>query len=125
MARQQKNYLLTLTAERDFRNAKAWSLSRWGKESTKLYFIDLHNCAKRIASQAALSATTIKLDSTPELHTHPIREHYLVYIITGAKQMIIIALIRQTRDVPALLKCSSYQVQRQLKEIRNKLRSST
>ena len=40
MAKKAKHYRLTLTAEKDFQEAKAWSLSRWGEELTKKYFKD-------------------------------------------------------------------------------------
>lgn len=35
MAKKAKYYQLTVTAEKDFQEAKAWSLSRWGKEQKK------------------------------------------------------------------------------------------
>jgi len=48
-ARKRRSYILTETAERDFRLARQWSMRRWGKELTKQYFLDLHDCAENLA----------------------------------------------------------------------------
>jgi plasmid stabilization system protein ParE len=113
-AGKRKHYILTATAERDFREAKRWSLSRWGKELTQQYFADLHESAKRIAQS---HSTTLQIADTRKLGIYPVREHYLVYVPIGKSTIVIVALIRQTRDVPAILKANGFQVQRQLKEI--------
>jgi len=46
------HYILTEIVEHDFRAAKQWSLSRWGRELTKQYFIDLQNAAEYIAKNS-------------------------------------------------------------------------
>ena len=58
---------------------------------------------------------------TRELGIHPVREHYLVYVPISKNSIAIVALIRQTRDVPAILKAHGFKIQRQLKEIFEKL----
>lgn len=67
MSRRRKTYVLTETAARDFKAARAWSLSR-----------------------------------------------YLVYVPLGKKQIAIVALIRQTRDVPTILQENGFLIRRAL-----------
>jgi plasmid stabilization system protein ParE len=118
MPGKRRHYILTASAERDFREARRWSLSRWGKELTKQYFTELHESAERIAkSHSAMP----RLTDTSELGIHPVREHYLVYVPISKNSIVIVALIRQTRDVPAILKANGFKIQRQLKEIFKKL----
>lgn len=121
MSGKTRHYILTETAERDFREARQWSLSRWGSELTKQYFTDLHQGAEALASRSAAP----KLTDACELGIHPIREHYLVYVPVSKNRIVVVALIRQTRDVPAILKANSFRVQQQLKEIFGKLKQGT
>ncbi len=121
MAGKRRHYILTETAERDFREARQWSLIRWGKELTKQYFTDLHESAESLARNHKRVASMEHVAGTPELSIHPIREHYLVYAPISSNCIVIVSLIRQTRDVPAILNSSSFIIQRQLKEIFEKL----
>lgn len=93
-------------------------MSRWGKELTEQYFADLHESAEGIAQSHSM---TLQIADTGALGIHPVREHYLVYVPIGKKNVVIVALIRQTRDVPAILKANGFQIQRQLKEIYERL----
>ena len=115
---KRRHYILTATAARDFREAKRWSLSRWGKELTEQYFADLHESAESIAQSQSM---TLQIADTSELGIYPVREHYLVYVPIGKNNIVIVALIRQTRDVPAILKANGFQIQRQLKAIFERL----
>ena len=117
MAGKRRRYILTETAEQDFREAWGWSLSRWGRELTKQYFTDLHQCAERIARNSARFAPMEHVPNTAELSVYPIREHYLVYVPIREKRIAIVALIRQTRDVPAILNANGFVIRRQLKKI--------
>ncbi len=121
MAGMRRNYILTETAERDFRAARQWSLSRWGKELTRQYFTDLHECAESIAQNPEQFSSIEDVSYTAELNVYPIREHYPVYVPLRDKRIAIVALIRQTRDVPAILNANGFMIQRQLKEVLAKL----
>ena len=60
------------------------------------------------------------MDQVPaeiELKIYPVREHYLVYVPINSNCIAIVALIRQTRDVPAILNANSFMINRQLREI--------
>ena len=116
-ARKQRRYILTETAERDFREARRWSLSRWGKALTKQYFSDLHGCAENLVQNPRQSVSVEQAGNFPELKICPVREHYLVYVPIKTDRIAIMALIRQTRDVPAILNANSFLIRGQLKEI--------
>ena len=112
-----RRYLLTETAERDFREARRWSLARWGPELTRQYFADLHAGAQDTAKNYRTLARKDHLTVTSGLGIRAVREHYLVYVPIGKRNIVIVALIRQTRDVPAILKANSFVIRRQLDEI--------
>lgn len=62
-------------------------------------------------------ATAVK-----KLGVYPVREHYLVYLPMGDSRIVVVALIRQTRDVPAIINANGFIIQRQLKAIFAKLK---
>ena len=121
MAGKPRHYILTETAERDFREARQWSLSRCGKELTRQYFTDLYESAASIARNHQSPASMEHVAGISGLRVHAIREHYLVYVPISSNCIAIVSLIRQTRDVPAILKNNGVIVQRQLKEIFQKM----
>lgn len=121
MPKRKRHYILTATAEQDFQEASQWSRSRWGTEQTRQYFADLHEGAEWIARNHQSLPERVELTGTSGLGVHPVREHYILYVPIGKHQIVIVALIRQTRDVPAILAANGYLFRRQLKEIFNKL----
>lgn len=120
----KKHYLLTLTAENDFRQTRKWSKKRWGAALTQKYFSDLHDGAEYIAKNYHPHPTDKKLTETYGIGVYPIREHYMVYFPIVQDLIVIVALIRQTCDVPAILKANHYLIQRELKEIKRTISNS-
>jgi len=119
MARS-KYYRLTETAEQDFSEAKRWSLARWGKDLTKEYFTDLHEGANYIATHLSSMQKRDDLTGDTGLCIHAVREHYIVYIPSGKQEIIIVALIRQGRNIIRALKGNSYKIKREIQELTNK-----
>lgn len=119
----RKHYTLTLQAEENLRQAKSWSLSRWGKALTRQYFADLHEGAEYIAANYSSLGQRDELAETTGLCVYPVREHYIVYMPVAKKHIVIVAFIRQGRDVPAILLRNSYRILRELKEIRARMDS--
>lgn len=115
----KRAYILTKTAEADFREARDWSLKRWGKSITTQYFKDLHDGAENIAQHHFSLPGSYELSASTELLIWPIREHYVVYLPIKEKKIIIVALIRQTRDVPSILGENCFLIERELKEIKD------
>ena len=116
-----KHYTLTALAAADLRAAKKWSLSRWGKNLTQQYFADLHNAAEYIAHNHATLNEQECLTVNTDLAIHPVREHYIIYVPVAEDHIVIVAFIRQSRDVPAILQKAGYMIQRELKEIQHQL----
>ena len=116
MARQ-RHYTLTETAAEDFRAARAWSLVRWGKALTKQYFHDLHEGAEFVALNHRSLHDRNDLTGDTGLGIHAVREHFLVYVPMAENSIVVVALIRQVRDVPAILKKSAFRIRRELRDI--------
>jgi plasmid stabilization system protein ParE len=118
MAGSKQYYVLTQTAEHDFRQARIWSRKRWGAELTRAYFQDLHEGAQYVAQNWRALPSKTYITGETELGIYAVREHYVVFVPVPAKDMVIIvALIRQTRDVPAILKSNSFSIKRALQRI--------
>lgn len=114
----RKPYILTLRAERDLREARAWSRARWGKPLTHRYFDDLHKAAQYVAqNHDALSERSELAGGTP-LHIYPVREHYLIYEPLSGESVAIVAVIRQGRDIPTILQKWKGSIRRELADIR-------
>lgn len=110
-------YILTQTAELDFRETRRWSLKRWGKSATRKYFEDLHEGAETIVENHFALIRSRNLTNSEELLVWPVREHYTIYLPIQNGQIIIVALIRQTRDVPNILRENYYMIERELKSM--------
>lgn len=123
MPPRRRSYLLTETATRDFKIARAWSLSRWGKERTRSYFERLHDAAEYVAGNQSAIQKREDLAGSTGLDVYPVGEHYLVYVPFGKGRIAIVALIRQTRDVPTILQANAFHIRRALKALPKSMRS--
>jgi plasmid stabilization system protein ParE len=114
--KRRRSYVLTETAARDFREARRWSKARWGDRTTRSYFQKLHNGAEYIAAHQTVISHRDELTEDTNLEVCPVGEHFLVSVSLDKTQIAIVALIRQIRDVPALLQANRFQIQRALNE---------
>lgn len=121
--RVKRRYVLTKRAAADLREARAWSRVRWGEELTRQYFDDLHEGAQFIAANQNALRERRDLAGGTALLVYPIREHYLVYETLGERFIAIVAVIRQGRDLPAILQKWAVPIRRELVEIRAKIAS--
>jgi plasmid stabilization system protein ParE len=113
----ERSYVLTETAVADFKAARDWSMKRWGKALTISYFQSLHDAAEALAKNQFALPSSAKITACSELLVWPVREHYLVYTPAQNQKIIIVSLIRQTRDVPAILAENRFFIERALKKI--------
>jgi plasmid stabilization system protein ParE len=120
---RRKRYILTNRAAIDLREARAWSRARWGKALTNRYFDDLHKGAQYIAERHASLGGRHDLAGGTALLLHPVREHYLVYEPLNDQFVVIVAVIRQRRDIPAILQKWAEPIRRELTEIRAAIES--
>jgi len=114
-------YVLTARAAQDLREARAWSLARWGKPLTDQYFADLHAGAQLISDNHASLRKRDELAAGTGLFLYPVREHYIVYEPIDANCTVIVAVIRQGRDVPSILRKWGLQIRTELAEIRARI----
>ena len=120
---RRRSYVLTARAAADLSEARAWSRARWDKELTNRYFEDLHEGATYIAENHASFRDRQELAGGTALLLYPVREHYIVYEPLGARCIAIVAVIRQGRDIPAILQKWAEPIRRELIEIRDKIES--
>jgi plasmid stabilization system protein ParE len=118
---RRKSYVLTARAAADLRDARVWSRARWGKELTNRYFEDLHEGAQYIAENHASFRDRQELAGGTALLLYPVREHYIVYEPLALRFIAIVAVIRQGRDIPAILQKWAAPIRRELIEIRGKI----
>lgn len=118
---RRKSYVLTARAAADLSEARVWSRARWGKELTNRYFEDLHEGAQYIAENHAYFRDRQELAGGTALLLYPVREHYIVYEPLGPRFIAIVAVIRQGRDIPAILQKWAAPIRRELTEIRGKI----
>jgi plasmid stabilization system protein ParE len=117
----QAFYVLTLRAEADLRAAQAWSRARWGPKLTDRYFEDLHEGAQYVGQNQASLRSRHDLAGGTALFLYPVREHYLVYEPLAPRLVAIVAVIRQARDIPTLLRKWAAPIRRELAEIRARI----
>lgn len=118
---RRKSYVLTARAAADLHEARAWSRARWGQELTNRYFQDLHEAAQHIAEHHASFRDRHELAGGTSLLLYPVREHYLVYEPLAPGIIAIVAVIRQGRDIPAILQKWAAPIRKELLEIRGKI----
>jgi plasmid stabilization system protein ParE len=114
-------YVLTARAAVDLREAPAWSRARCGKELTNRYFDDLHEGAQFIAENHTALRGRQELSGGTSLLAYPVREHYIVYEPLAERFIAVVAVIRQGRDIPAILQKWSAPICRELIEIRARI----
>jgi len=55
------------------------------------------------------------------LSVHPVREHYLVYLPVAEQHIVIVAVVRQSRDVPKILGRAEFMIRREVMGIREEI----
>jgi len=115
---RRARYVLTARAAADLREARAWSRAKWGKELTSRYFDDLHAGAQFIADSQSALRRRQELSGGTSLLAYPVREHYIVYEPLAEGFIAVVCVIRQERDIPAILQKWSVPIRRELIEIR-------
>ena len=116
------SYVLTARAAADLKEARAWSRARWGKDLTAKYFDELHEAAQFIAENHESLRRRQEFGGGLALLLHPVREHYIVYEPLGEKLIAVVAVIRQGRDIAAILQKWAMPIRRELLEIRARVR---
>lgn len=117
MARKERGYVLSPTARNHLREAKRWSLERWGRKLTEAYFSDLDASARKIAANYNSLPSRIDLTGDAILHAYPAREHVLIYVPLETGQIAIVAVIRQGRDLPRVFAQYRFTIRKELEAL--------
>ena len=120
---RKRAYLLTPTARRHLREAKAWSMARWGEKLTEEYFVAIHEAANDLAKNYKTYRPRGELAGGTGLLLYPVREHYLVYEPLAKNKIVIVAVLRQGRDIPGILSKGKHILSRELISLRKKLQA--
>jgi len=102
----------------------SWSLARWGGALTDSYLDHLHEGMEWIAKNQKKVSARNDLTAGTGLSVYPIREHYVVFLPVEKEHVIIVAFLRQGRDVAAILSKNGVRFARELKEIAQKMGKS-
>lgn len=93
-------------------------MARWGEKQTRAYFADLHKGANDLARNYAKYPRREELSGGTGLRLYLVREHYLVFEPLGKDKIAIVAVIRQSRDIPAVLRKGKHVIARELSVLR-------
>jgi plasmid stabilization system protein ParE len=113
---------LTARAEADLREARTWSRVRWGAELTSRYFQDLHDGTEHTAGDHGSQRNRHDLAGGTSLRVYPIREHYIVYEPLTEGFIATVAVIRQGRDLPAILQKWAAPIRQEQLQIRRRIK---
>lgn len=111
------NYVLSPTARNQLREAKRWSLERWGPELTQVYFSELDAAACKLAINHNSLPSRTDLTGDALLHAYRVREHFLIYVPIDKGRIAIVAVIRQGRNLPEIIARYRYTIARELAKL--------
>jgi len=67
------------------------------------------------------SGTRSELSGGTGLSLYPVNKHYIAFIPIGEASIAVAAIIRQSRDIPAILQKDSASIRRDLQEINDRI----
>lgn len=85
---------------------------------TRKYFEDLDAAASTLADNPTRYTSREELSGSTGLLLHPVREHFFVYEFLKDGRLVIVAVIRQGRDVSSILRRGAYVIRRELDQLR-------
>lgn len=120
---KSSRYTLTKSAEADLDEIYARSLAQFGRAQTNLFMADFKRAAEFAADHIGKLPTRTHLVGESGLSLYPVNNHYLAYRPVGNNHIVIIAIFRQARDIPALITAEAEKFQKDFLEIEQKIRN--
>lgn len=117
-------YRLTTGAAQDIREIADWSLERWGRDRTVRYLTEMHERLLFLAANFKMfesNTTHGDLSGGSGLHLYPVNKHYVVFLPLGEQSIAVAAVIRQGRDIPAILQKDGFAFRRDVQDIKDKI----
>lgn len=112
-----RHHTLTQRAERDLAELAEWSRARWGDDLTNRYLDDIYEASERLGESPRMFSSRSELATGSGLLVYPVREHYIVGYPIKDDHLIIVAYLRQGRDVSAILRKHAARIARELADV--------
>jgi plasmid stabilization system protein ParE len=87
---------------------------------SNVYFHDLHEATQELAEHPNRFQSREELDGGTGIKLHAVRQHILAYERVNAHTVAIVAVLRQDRDIPNILRKGAYMISRELKALRDR-----
>jgi plasmid stabilization system protein ParE len=100
---KSSKYTLTMRAEVDLDEFYEKSLEQYGPIQTNKFLADLKKAAEFVADNIGKAPTRAHLVGESGLSLYPVNNHFIAYRPVTVDHIVIIAIIRQSRDVAALI----------------------
>ena len=91
------SYVLSIDAEKDLQEVAQYTLHKWGAELFKLYREGLKNTFVALANNKIPKRAFSK--TYPDLFVSKYRFHYIFYVLSRKKKIVIIGVIHEKRDI--------------------------
>jgi len=96
-------YTLTTSAESDLRALQARSLELFGPIQTNRFIARLKKAAEFASTHIGKLSTRSHLVGDSGLSLYPVSNQFLVYRPVSDHHIVILAIVTQSRDIPALI----------------------
>jgi plasmid stabilization system protein ParE len=118
-------YTLTKGAEADLEEIYRHSLEMFGLEQTNKFMAELKKAAEFAADNHGKVSTRAHLTGESGLSLYPVNNHFIAYRPVAENHIVIIALFRQSRDIPSFIRAESEKFKKDFLEIERKIKSGS
>ena len=116
-------YTLTKGAEADLDEIYRRSLERFGRDQTNTFMTALKKAAEFAADNHGKVPPRSQLTGESGLSLYPVHNHFIAYRPVADHHIVIIALLRQSRDIPAFVLAEAKRFRKDFAEIERKIKS--
>jgi plasmid stabilization system protein ParE len=120
---RSSKYTLTRRAEADLDELHEKSLEQFGRIQTNKFMADLKKAAEFAANNIGKVPTRAHLVGDSGLSLYPIHNHFIAYRPVTEDHIVIIAIVRQSRDIAALITAESDRFRADFSEIEQKIKN--
>jgi len=119
---RSSSYTLTRSAESDLDDLYLRSLERYGRDQTNLFIADLKKAAEFAVAHHGKIPTRSHLTGDSGLSLYPVNGLYIAYRPVADDHIVIIAILNQSRDIPAFVIAEANKFQEDFLEIERKIK---
>lgn len=115
-------YTLTKGAEADLDDIYRKSVELFGHAQTNKFLIELERAAEFAADNIGKIQTRAHLTGDSGLSLYPVNNHFIAYRPVADNHIVIIALFRQSRDIPSFVMAEAEKFKADFAEIEQKIK---